>query len=100
MRRQKMKRLSDKKIKELILSGKHLKQSEFDIIKNRSEEFKNIVFRKVNNAQCNCNADTFDNIRLQYQQIGRALIISGDSMSFHFPLKDNAYQLRTKKRGS
>ena len=45
-----MKRLGDKQIKELILSGKNLKQSEFDTIRNRSEEFKNIVFRKVNNA--------------------------------------------------
>ena len=40
-------KLNDKKIKELILSGKHLKQSEFDTIRNRSEEFNNIVFRKV-----------------------------------------------------
>ena len=39
-------KLNDKKIKELILSGKNLKQSEFDTIRNRSEEFKNIVFRK------------------------------------------------------
>ena len=30
-------KLNDKKIKELILSGKHLKQSEFDTIRNRSE---------------------------------------------------------------
>ena len=41
-----MKKLGDKQIKELILSGKNLKQSEFDTIRNRSEEFKNIVFRK------------------------------------------------------
>ena len=41
-------KLNDKKIKELILSGKHLKQSEFDTIRNRSEEFKNIVFRSFN----------------------------------------------------
>ena len=40
-------KLNDKKIKELILSGKNLKQSEFDTIRNRSEEFKNIVFKKV-----------------------------------------------------
>lgn len=45
-----MKRLGDKQIKELILSGKNLKQSEFDTIRNRSEEFKNIVFKKVTNA--------------------------------------------------
>ena len=43
-------KLNDKKIKELILSGKNLKQSEFDTIRNRSEEFKNIVFRK--NRKC------------------------------------------------
>ena len=43
-------KLNDKKIKELILSGKNLKQSEFDTIRNRSEEFKNIVFRK--NKKC------------------------------------------------
>ena len=43
-------KLNDKKIKELILSGKHLRQSEFDTIRNRSEEFKNIVFRK--NKRC------------------------------------------------
>lgn len=43
-------KLNDKKIKELILSGKNLKQSEFDAIRNRSEEFKNIVFRK--NRKC------------------------------------------------
>ena len=39
-------KLNDKKIKELILSGKNLKQSEFVAIRSRSEEFKNIVFRK------------------------------------------------------
>ena len=50
MRWYKMKRLGDKQIKELILSGKNLKQSEFDTIRNRSEEFKNIVFRK--NRKC------------------------------------------------
>ena len=60
-------KLNDKKIKELILSGKHLKQNEFDTIRNRSEEFKNIVFRKVNNAQCNHNAGTTGNICLLYQ---------------------------------
>ena len=43
-------KLNDKKIKELILSGKHLKQNEFDAIRNRSEEFKNIVFKK--NRKC------------------------------------------------
>ena len=31
-------KLNDKKIKELILSGKHLKQSEFDTIRNRSDK--------------------------------------------------------------
>lgn len=48
----KIKRLDKqiKKIKEKILSNKQLTQNEFDTIKNRSEEFKNIVFRKVNNA--------------------------------------------------
>ncbi len=30
-------KLNDKKIKELILSGKHLKQSEFDTIRNRNK---------------------------------------------------------------
>ena len=49
-RRSRMIKLNDKKIKELILSGKHLKQNEFDTIRNRSEEFKNIVFRK--NKRC------------------------------------------------
>ena len=49
-RRSRMIKLNDKKIKELILSGKNLKQSEFDTIRNRSEEFKNIVFRK--NKRC------------------------------------------------
>ena len=49
-RRIRMIKLNDKKIKELILSGKHLKQSEFDAIRSRSEEFKNIVFRKKENA--------------------------------------------------
>ncbi len=45
----KIKRLDKqiKKIKEKILSNKQLTQNEFDTIKNRSEEFKNIVFRKV-----------------------------------------------------
>ena len=43
-------KLNDKKIKELILSGKHLKQNEFVAIRSRSEEFKNIVFRK--NRKC------------------------------------------------
>ena len=46
----KMKKLGDKQIKELVLSNKQLTQKEFDTIRNRSEEFKNIVFRKVNNA--------------------------------------------------
>ena len=41
-----MMKINNKNLKELILSGKHLKQSEFDTIRNRSEEFKNIVFRK------------------------------------------------------
>ena len=49
-RRIRMIKSNDKKIKELILSGKHLKQNEFDTIRNRSEEFKNIVFRK--NRKC------------------------------------------------
>ena len=44
------KKIDDKKLKELILSGKHLKQSEFVAIRSRSEEFKNIVFRK--NRKC------------------------------------------------
>lgn len=43
-------KLNNKNLKELILSGKHLKQSEFDAIRSRSEEFKNIVFRK--NRKC------------------------------------------------
>ncbi len=43
-------KLNNKNLKELILSGKNLKQSEFDTIRNRSEEFKNIVFRK--NKRC------------------------------------------------
>ena len=43
-------KLNNKNLKELILSGKNLKQSEFDTIRNRSEEFKNIVFRK--NRKC------------------------------------------------
>ena len=43
-------KLDDKKIIKLILSGKVLTQAEFDTIKNRSEEFKNIVFRK--NRKC------------------------------------------------
>ena len=41
-----MMKRNNKNLKELILSGKHLKQSEFDAIKNRSEEFKHIVFIK------------------------------------------------------
>lgn len=44
-----MKKLSNKQIKELILSNKPLTQTEFDTIRYRSEEFKNIKFRKVNN---------------------------------------------------
>ena len=40
-------KLNNKNLKELILSGKNLKQSEFDTIRNRSEEFKNIVFMKA-----------------------------------------------------
>ena len=43
-------KLDDKKIIKLILSGKELTQAEFDTIRNRSEEFKNIVFRK--NKRC------------------------------------------------
>ena len=43
-------KLNDKKIKEKILSNKQLTQNEFDTIRNRSEEFKNIVFRK--NKKC------------------------------------------------
>ena len=43
-------KINNKNLKELILSGKNLKQSEFDTIRNRSEEFKNIVFRK--NKRC------------------------------------------------
>ena len=45
-----MMKINNKNLKELILSGKHLKQSEFDTIRNRSEEFKNIIFRK--NKRC------------------------------------------------
>ena len=45
-----MTKLNNKNLKELILSGKNLKQSEFDTIRSRSEEFKNIVFRK--NKRC------------------------------------------------
>ena len=45
-----MMKINNKDLKELILSGKHLKQSEFDTIRNRSEEFKNIVFRR--NRKC------------------------------------------------
>ena len=41
-----MTKLNNKNLKELILSGKNLKQSEFDAIRSRSEEFKNIVFSK------------------------------------------------------
>ena len=43
-------KLNDKKIKELILSGKHLNQNEFVAIRSRSKEFKNMVFRK--NRKC------------------------------------------------
>ena len=46
-------KLNDKKIKELILSGKNLKQSEFDTIRNRSDEFKNIVFIKKQGVKKN-----------------------------------------------
>ena len=49
-RRITMIKLNNKNLKELILSGKNLKQNEFDAIRNRSEEFKNIVFRK--NRKC------------------------------------------------
>ena len=43
-------KLNNKNLKELILSGKNLKQSEFNAIRSRSEEFKNIIFRK--NKRC------------------------------------------------
>ena len=62
-------KLNDKKIKELILSGKHLKQSEFDAIRSRSEEFKNIVFRRTKNDQYNHNAGNIDNISVYNEQI-------------------------------
>ena len=63
-------KLNNKNSKELILSGKNLKQSEFDTIRNRSEEFKNIVFRKrLKDVQRNHNAGNIDNISVYNEQI-------------------------------
>ena len=40
------KKIDDKKLKKIILSGKKLTESEVKIIKNRIGEFKNIYFIK------------------------------------------------------
>ena len=41
-----MKKIERKKLIDIILSMRELKQSEFDTLFNNSEEFKNIVFIK------------------------------------------------------
>ena len=41
-----MKKIERKKLIDIILSMRKLKQSEFDTLLNNSEEFKNIVFIK------------------------------------------------------
>ena len=43
-------KINTKELKKIILSGRHLTETEYKAIVNRSEEFKNIVFRK--NRKC------------------------------------------------
>ena len=48
-----MKKIEKKKLIDIILSMRELKQSEFDTLFNNSEEFKNIVFIKKQGVKKN-----------------------------------------------